>query len=157
MSAGRVIRVPQRCFRSTTNTSRRIRLASDAESSAQPAPHMNPPRLIGNKGEYGEFVLPLTNPTATPGTIQDDFTNDPFAWTLVAHESRPGHELQFDSMVEQGIPVARAIFAFNSANVEGWGLYAEAITKEYMPLDGQLFSLQARLQQALPNCTIIGP
>jgi uncharacterized protein (DUF885 family) len=125
-----------------------IRLASDAESSAQPAPHMSPPRLIGNQGEYGEFVLPLTNPTATAGAVQDDFTNDPFAWTLVAHEARPGHELQFAAMVEQGVSIPRAVFAFNSANVEGWALYCEAVMKEYMPLDGQLFSLQARLQRA---------
>ncbi len=125
-----------------------IRLASEAESSAQPAPHMNPPRLIGNRGEYGEFVLPLTNPTADSKAAQDDFTNDPFAWTLVAHEARPGHELQFAGMVEKGISLARAFFAFNSANAEGWGLYSEAIMKEYMPLDGQLFSLQARLQRA---------
>lgn len=125
-----------------------IRLASEAESSAQPAPHMSPPRLIGNKGEYGEFVLPLTNPTAAAGTVQDDFTNSPFAWTLVAHEARPGHELQFAAMVEQGVSIPRAVFAFNSANVEGWALYAESVMKQYMPLDGQLFSLQARLHRA---------
>ena len=125
-----------------------IRLASEAESAAQPAPHMSPPRLIGNQGEYGEFVLPLTNPTAAAGTVQDDFTNGPFAWTLVAHEARPGHELQFAAMVEQGVSIPRAVFAFNSANVEGWALYAEAVMKQYMPLDGQLFSLQARLHRA---------
>ncbi|EKE68904.1 DUF885 domain-containing protein [Gallaecimonas xiamenensis] len=124
-----------------------IRLASEAESAAQPAPHMNPPRLIGNKGEYGEFVLPLNNPNAG-GKLQDDFTNESFAWTLTIHEARPGHELQFSKMVESGVSQARAIFAFNSANVEGWALYSEAIMKQYLPLDGQLFSLQARLQRA---------
>ncbi len=36
----------------------------------------------------------------------------------------------------------------NSVNVEGWGLYAEAILKPYMPLDGQLMSLQQRLMRA---------
>ena len=59
-------------------------------------------------------------------------------WTLTAHEARPGHELQFSSMIETGVSIARAVFAFNSANVEGWALYAEAITKPYEPLDGQL-------------------
>jgi len=39
-----------------------IRLASEAESAAVPAPHFLPPRLLGNRGEYGEFVLPLGNP-----------------------------------------------------------------------------------------------
>ncbi|MBI2380374.1 MAG: DUF885 domain-containing protein [Gammaproteobacteria bacterium] len=125
-----------------------IRLASEAESAAQPAPHMNPPRLIGNQGEFGEFVLPLNNPNAKAGVHQDDFTNESFAWTLTAHEARPGHELQFAAMVENGVSIPRAVFAFNSANVEGWALYTEAVMKQYMPLDGQLFSLQARLQRA---------
>ena len=42
----------------------RMRLASPAESAQQPAPNMRPPRLIGNTGESGEFVLPLVNPAA---------------------------------------------------------------------------------------------
>jgi uncharacterized protein (DUF885 family) len=61
---------------------------------------------------------------------------------------RPGHELQFASLVEKGISQARALFAFNSVNVEGWALYAEAEMKPYMPLDGQLISLQHRLLRA---------
>jgi uncharacterized protein (DUF885 family) len=51
-------------------------------------------------------------------------------------------------MVEHGVSNARAVYAFNSTNVEGWGLYAESIAKPYMPADGQLISLQARLQRA---------
>ena len=70
------------------------------------------------------------------------------AWTLTAHEARPGHEMQFSSMIEAGGSITRAVFAFNSVNVEGWGLYAEAIAKPYMPLDGQLISLQYRLMRA---------
>jgi uncharacterized protein (DUF885 family) len=53
--------------------------------------------------------------------------------------------MQFTTMLRGGVSTARALFAFNSANVEGWALYAEAITKPYMPLEGQLISLQARL------------
>jgi hypothetical protein len=128
-----------------------IKLASEAETAATPAPNMRPPRLIGNTGEHGVFVLPLRTPPP-PGSktaLQfDDFTYDAAAWTLIAHEGRPGHELQFDSMTERGVSIARALFSFNSVNVEGWGLYAEAILKPYMPADGQLISLQARLQRA---------
>lgn len=40
-------------------------------------------------------------------------------WTLTPHEARPGHELQFDFMVEHGVSTARAFFAYSSANVEG--------------------------------------
>ena len=130
-----------------------IKLASEAESAAIPAPNMRPPRLIGNTGEHGVFVLPLRTPPPAGGkpgaTMQfDDFTFDAAAWTLTAHEGRPGHELQFDSMTEKGVSIARALFSFNSVNVEGWGLYAEAILKPFMPADGQLISLQARLQRA---------
>jgi uncharacterized protein (DUF885 family) len=51
-------------------------------------------------------------------------------------------------MVESGVSVARAVFAFNSVNAEGWGLYSEAITLPYMPDEGKLISLQLRLQRA---------
>jgi len=128
-----------------------IKLASEAESAAVPAPNMRPPRLIGNTGEHGTFMLPLRTPPA-PGSKKvlqyDDFTFDAASWTLVAHEGRPGHELQFDSMLERGVSTARAFFSFNSVNVEGWGLYSEAILQPFMPADGQLISLQHRLMRA---------
>jgi hypothetical protein len=122
-----------------------IRLATPAESASQPAPYLSPPRLIGNTGESAEFVLPLENPNAAPGKSMDDFTNDAISWTLTAHEARPGHELQFAKMIENGVSVPRAIFAFNSANVEGWALYAESLVKRYLPLEGQVGTLQMRM------------
>ena len=78
----------------------------------------------------------------------DDFTFAAASWTLTSHEARPGHELQFDAMVERGVSLARAMFAFNSTNVEGWGLYAEWFMLPYMPDDGKLISLQLRLLRA---------
>jgi len=128
----------------------RIRIASPAESAQQPAPNMRPPRLVDNHGEQGEFVLPLNMPSADPAKARqyDDFTFEAASWTLTAHEARPGHELQFAAMVEHGVSQARAIYAFNSTNVEGWGLYAEYIVKPFMPREGQLISLQHRLLRA---------
>jgi uncharacterized protein (DUF885 family) len=128
----------------------RIRLASEAESAAIPAPNMRPPRMLGNTGEMGEFVLPLRVPGKAGQGMQqfDDFTYDAASWTLTAHEGRPGHELQFASMIEKGVSTARALFAMNSTNVEGWGLYSESIALPYMPVDGQLCSLQHRLLRA---------
>ncbi|MDX1984884.1 MAG: DUF885 domain-containing protein [Bryobacteraceae bacterium] len=127
----------------------RIRISSAAETAAQPAPNMRPPRLIGNTGESGEFVLPLNIPDKTGKSLQyDDFTFAAASWTLTAHELRPGHEMQFAKMVEAGVSTARAVFAFNSTNVEGWGLYAEAFTRPYMPAEGQLISLQFLLARA---------
>lgn len=125
-----------------------IRIASAAETAAQPAPHLDIPRLIGNTGEYPFFVIPLLTRNDDGKWQQTDDTYVAGSWTLTAHEARPGHEMQFSSILESGVSIARAIFAFNSANVEGWGLYAEAITKPYMPLEGQLISLQYRLMRA---------
>lgn len=126
-----------------------MRLASEAENAAQPAPHYQPPPLIGSKGEQGVFVL-TTGDTSASGKQSgfDDFTYKAGAWTLTAHEGRPGHDLQFAAMVERGVSLARSLFAFNSVNVEGWALYAEAETKPYLPLDGQLIALQHRLLRA---------
>ena len=129
----------------------RIRIATAAETAQQPAPHMVPPPFLHNTGQKGEFVLPLNIP-AGPGQASaekyDDFTFDAAAWTLTAHEARPGHELQFDSMLEHGVSLARIRYAFNSTNVEGWGLYSEYLIRPYMPLEGQLISLDYRLLRA---------
>jgi len=125
-----------------------IRLASEAESAAGSAPHMNPPRMLGNTGERGEFVVPLKNISAGGDLISDDFTFDAASWTLTVHEGRPGHEMQFAGMVENGVSIARLLFALNSTNAEGWALYTEAVMKPYMPLEGQLISLQHRLLRA---------
>ncbi|HEU4376810.1 MAG TPA: DUF885 domain-containing protein, partial [Telluria sp.] len=127
-----------------------IRLASAAENAQQPAPHMSPPRLIGNTGEYGEFVLTTGMAPDSTGKslVFDDFSHQASTWTVTAHEARPGHELQFAKMLETGVSTARAVFAFNSVNVEGWALYAEAEMQPYEPLDGQLFALQARMLRA---------
>jgi hypothetical protein len=125
-----------------------IRLATDAESASTPAPHMNTPRLIGNTGEPGEFIIPTSNPNADSKAEMDDFNYDAIAWSLTAHEARPGHELQFAAMLERGVSNTRAVFAFNSANVEGWALYSEAFMKQYEPLDGQMGALQMRLLRA---------
>jgi hypothetical protein len=127
----------------------RIRLASAAETAASPAPNMRPPRLVGNTGEQGEFVLPLNVPSTDGTTLKtDDFTFEAASWTLTAHEARPGHEMQFAGIVEAGVSTARVLFSFNSTNVEGWGLYSEKIVQPYMPADGKLISLQHRLLRA---------
>jgi hypothetical protein len=128
-----------------------IRLATAGESASTPAPSMHPPPFVNNQGERGEFVLPLSMPSVdgvAPAGRLEDFTFDAVTWTLTAHEARPGHELQFASMVENGVSLARALFAFNSVNVEGWALYAEAEMQPYLPLDGQLIALQFRLYRA---------
>lgn len=136
----RIVTLPQRPLG--------MRLASPAESAAQPAPHMVPPPMVGNTGQRGQFVLPVTRADAGPDEVYDDFNFPAVTWTLSAHEGRPGHELQFSAMVERGLSLARALYAFNSVNAEGWALYAEAEMLPYEPLDGQLLALQMRLLRA---------
>jgi uncharacterized protein (DUF885 family) len=125
-----------------------IRIASEAETAVQPAPHLDIPRLLGNTGEYPYFVIPQLTRNEDGSWQQSDGTYVAGSWTLTAHEARPGHEMQFSSIIESGVSVTRALFAFNSANVEGWGLYAEAIVRPYLPLEAQLISLQYRLIRA---------
>jgi hypothetical protein len=135
-----VVSLPQRPMQ--------MRVGTPAESAAQPAPHFLPAPLIGNTGQQGTFVLPLGNPNAGADGAYDDFNYPAAAWTLTAHEGRPGHELQFTAMVERGISLARTLYAFNSVNVEGWALYAEAEMVPCEPLEGQLIALQFRLLRA---------
>lgn len=126
-----------------------MRLGTEAENASQPAPHFLPAPLIGNTGQQGQFVLPLSNPALhDKAEAYDDFNFPSVAWTLSAHEGRPGHELQFTAMLERGVSITRSLFAFNSVNVEGWALYAEAEMIPYEPLDGQLMALQFRLLRA---------
>ena len=133
---------------SLPDTELQMRVASEAESAAQPAPHMRPPRLIGNTGEQGTFVLTVGNPTASADDAYDDFNHPAAAWTLSAHEARPGHEMQFAALVEQGVSLARMLYAFNSVNVEGWALYAEAEMMPHEPIEGQFIAQQFRLLRA---------
>lgn len=130
----------------------RMRLATAAENAGHPSPHMVPPNFLGNTAEQGEMILPVNTPAA-PGSKEaaqdfDDFTFPAASWSILAHEARPGHDLQFAAMLERGVSLPRAMFASNAADIEGWGLYAEAITEPYMPPEGQLISLQFRLMRA---------
>ena len=125
-----------------------MRLGTAAESAAQPAPHFRGAQLIGNTGQQGQFVLPVGNPAAGADAAYDDFNFPSAAWTLSAHEGRPGHELQSATMIERGVSLARALFASNSVNGEGWALYAEAEMVPYEPVDGQFIALQLRLLRA---------
>ena len=125
-----------------------MRLGTAAESAAQPAPHFRGAQLIGNTGQQGQFVLPVGSPAAGADAAYDDFNFPSAAWTLSAHEGRPGHELQSATMIERGVSLARALFASNSVNGEGWALYAEAEMVPYEPLDGQMIALQFRLLRA---------
>lgn len=125
-----------------------MRLATPAENAGQPAPHFQPPPHHNNKGEQGQFVLTTGMSTKRPEEAFDDFNYSAVRWTLSAHEGRPGHELQHSALIEHGVSMARSLFSFNSVNIEGWALYAEAELLPYEPLEAQLITLQFRLLRA---------
>lgn len=126
-----------------------MRLATDAENAYAIAPYLHVPPLWENRGEQAQFVLTTSNPSPDgKADVYDDFNYEAVAWTLSAHEARPGHELQNSAMIERGVSFARKEFAFNSVNVEGWALYAEAELIPYEPPEAQLIALQFRLMRA---------
>ena len=139
IAANKVVDLPQRPMQ--------MKIQTDAESAAAPAPNFRSAPLIGNTGEQGQFMLPLSIP-GKDALAYDDFTYKAAAWTLSAHEGRPGHELQFTSLLERGVSLARAALSRNSVNTEGWALYAEAEMVPYEPVEGQLIALQFRLLRA---------
>ncbi len=122
----------------------RVRVASEAESRVQPVPHLNTPPLIGNTGERPEFVVPV----GTKDKVAfDDFSFVAAAKGLTAHEGRPGHDLQFSTVLDRGVSTIRARYAFNSVNVEGWGLYAEWLMEPSLTLDEHFALLMSRMMR----------
>ena len=116
-----------------------LRLATPQENKAFPVPLYSP--------DSSTFVIPaLRNPKQAK--LYNDFTNPAMSWTLTAHEGRPGHDLQFATVSRQKLSRARTEFASNAANIEGWATYAETVMLPYMPLKGQLMSLQFQLLRA---------
>jgi hypothetical protein len=128
----------------------RLRLATEAEEAMVQAATIRWPQLLGEAAEVGEIILPVRRVSTDDASdaLIDDFTFEAAAWSLIVHEGRPGHELQMASILERGVSKARAFYAFNSTNIEGWALYAESEMKPYLPLDAQLISLQHRLLRA---------
>ncbi|MBX3017629.1 MAG: DUF885 family protein [Bdellovibrionaceae bacterium] len=54
------------------------------------------------------------------------------AFPIMAHEARPGHELQFRSFANGQSTLARSFLAEQRLSVEGWALYAEKLVEEAM-------------------------
>jgi uncharacterized protein (DUF885 family) len=127
----------------------RVLSIDETESAQVPAPHFVPPPLMHNTGQKGEFVLPENYPAAIGASFKfDDYTYDAVAWPMTVHEARPGNDLQFNAMLEHGVSLARMLYAFNSTDLDSWGLYSEWMMQPYEPADGQLITLQLRLLRA---------
>lgn len=122
----------------------RIRVSSEAESRIQPVPNLTTPSFIGNTGERPEFVVPVGSKDKL---AFDDFAFAASAKSLTAHEGRPGHDLQFSSILDRGVSTIRAEYAFNSVNVEGWGLYAEWLMEPSYTVDEKMGLMMMRIMR----------
>jgi hypothetical protein len=98
---------------------------------------MEPPRLIGNTGESGVFVLlNVPGPPGEKSQRTDDFIFTAASWTLTSHEAGAGDfRLQQHERGRMG-PLL--------------GIHHEA----FMPLDGQLISSQT-VSSRLPASPIL--
>lgn len=136
--------IQKRDLATLPTTPLRIRVASEAESRLQPVPSLNTPVLIGNTGERPEFVVPVAS---RDKLAFDDFAFPAAAKSLTAHEGRPGHDLQFSTMLDNGVSLIRASYAHNSVNVEGWGLYAEWLMEPSLSQDEKMALMMMRVMR----------
>ncbi len=127
-----------------------FRLATATESARTPFPYIVPPPFVNNTGQRGVLVLPMDPAASASGTpsAYDDFTCEASAWPTIAHEAHPGSDLEFDSFLHDGMSDARMLYAYNTANIDSWGLYSEGLMQPYEPVDSQLITLQRRLLHA---------
>lgn len=123
----------------------RMRLGTPAEEASFPVPHVNTPCMIDNKGqkdeEYPEFVLCNALGNASPVG----------AYALSAHEGRPGHDLQFSSIVTQTVEgrmnLLESVLSSNSTNAEGWAHYVEYCMAKHYTSQARLAAMQDQLMR----------
>jgi hypothetical protein len=119
-----------------------LQVMTPAESSVSPIPHLDMPPIVGNQGEKPVFKIPASE----FGPTIDDFSYEAAAYSLLAHEGRPGHDLQIRSLIDPAkISKIRGTYAFNSTNIEGWGMYSEMVIFPFLTPEQQLAGLQLRL------------
>jgi len=128
-----------------------IRGATDAERLCYPFPHFRWPPLVGNRGEAGDFVLPIRHDSG-PGAaepIHDGFTCEAMSWFVAAHEAVPGHAYQFAHLLANRVPLARSLLGLDPTACEGWAIYAESEIRETLPPEARLMTLQTSLRRAV--------
>jgi len=128
----------------------RVRLATPAELAQYRRPHLRGPRVIGNAGERWELVLPAQSPAAAGAEepARGPWFSPAGSWLVAAHEGFPGHGLQYGFMIDSGVSLARRIFGYSTATVEGWAVYAESEALPWLPEESRLLGLRQRLLRA---------
>ena len=126
----------------------RVRLAGEAETVANPAPHVRIPWLLGRTSGPIELVLPLRTPGVDGSELAvDDVTCRAAVDSLVVHEVL-GHGVQFAAVHEKGVSLARRFCAASYANIEGWASYVEDEISPGLPLAARILARRRRLLRA---------
>jgi hypothetical protein len=113
-----------------------IQIASPEESEIFDYPYIDTPPVMNAEGKRPWFVYPVG---ADGYSKYPDSAFEAGMTTLMAHEIRPGHELQYATMIDFGTTLARSFFADNNANMEGWAVYVEMVMAEYYTNDEDRF------------------
>lgn len=96
---------------------RRVEAFREQDGAAQ---HYQPGTPDGSRP--GVYYAHLSDMTSMPKTELE---------TIAYHEGIPGHHMQLSIAQElEGVPKFRSQGSFNSAFIEGWALYSEALAKE---------------------------
>lgn len=96
---------------------RRVEAFREQDGAAQ---HYRPGTPDGSRP--GVYYAHLSDMTSMPKTELE---------TIAYHEGIPGHHMQLSIAQElEGVPKFRSQGSFNSAFIEGWALYSEALAKE---------------------------
>ena len=118
-----------------------IRQSTEAENAASPFPHVIPAAPLAMGTDKPEYIFPI-HPDGSAVDLDSHYYAA--AVTLVAHEARPGHELQFAHITQHGSR-ARAAFGQTSAVVEGWAMYVEHLLMPYHNDEARYGALQSIL------------
>jgi hypothetical protein len=118
-----------------------IRFARKSEMSSMASPHFISEPQNPDNNVRAQFVIPLLS--GEGGT--DDYIYREAIVTLAAHEAIPGHAIQFHIMKERGTTLIRSWLAENSANVEGWALYAESLIAPHVDEEQKFVFIQRLL------------
>jgi uncharacterized protein (DUF885 family) len=102
--------------------------------------------------ERGGFYVPGSLDGSRPGAYYMGNGSDSYRYwmrTITYHETIPGHHFQVAIGNEQDVPLFIKGGEFNTAFIEGWGLYSEYLVMEMGWYDDDIYSKLGRLQWEL--------
>jgi hypothetical protein len=115
--------------------------SSGPQEAGIPIPYTKAPLFLSPHPDKPEFIIPIT--PIRPEFV--DFDSPYLTKAILAHEGRPGHEVQFIHFLEKGVNLIRNRYAANTVNLEGWGFYSEDLVEPFMTPEEKFFWTKIRL------------